>query len=400
MDSEALLCTRRGGGIRVKAGQLITAAFATLLILTGCASDTAPTAAKSELPDKSIITDKTLKDVFAEHGMKVGTCVHSGVLDSQSMERLILTQYDSITMENAMKPDSILNQERSISEGRLVVDFSAETVKILNWAKAHEMPMRGHTLIWYSQTPEWIFHQDFDESKAFVGREEMLERMEAMISGTFEELGKLDCLDLFYAYDVVNEGFMEDGSMRQNNYYDIIGDDYIRYAFYYADKYAPESIDLYYNDYNEQYKDEALCDLVTTLVDDDGRYLIDGIGMQAHLFTQDDLDTYIAGIDKLSETGLKLEITELDLGLGSYQSPAVPSLDKLKEQGRYYYELINAIFERKDSGKLDMDAVTFWGFTDAASWRSEYSPQLFDEELLPKYAYYGVMQIKEYAGYQ
>ena len=120
----------------MKAGQLITAAFATLLILTGCASDTAPTAAKSELPDKSIITDKTLKDVFAEHGMKVGTCVHSGVLDSQSMERLILTQYDSITMENAMKPDSILNQERSISEGRLVVDFSAETVKILNWAKA------------------------------------------------------------------------------------------------------------------------------------------------------------------------------------------------------------------------------------------------------------------------
>lgn len=384
----------------MKAGQLITAAFATLLILTGCASDTAPTAAKSELPDKSIITDKTLKDVFAEHGMKVGTCVHSGVLDSQSMERLILTQYDSITMENAMKPDSILNQERSISEGRLVVDFSAETVKILNWAKAHEMPMRGHTLIWYSQTPGWIFHQDFDESKAFVGREEMLERMEAMISGTFDELKKLDCLDLFYAYDVVNEGFMEDGSMRQNNYYDIIGDDYIRYAFYYADKYAPESIDLYYNDYNEQYKDEALCDFVTTLVDDDGRYLIDGIGMQAHLFTQDDLDTYIAGIDKLSETGLKLEITELDLGLGSYQSPAVPSLDKLKEQGRYYYELINAIFERKDSGKLDMDAVTFWGFTDAASWRSEYSPQLFDEELLPKYAYYGVMQIKEYAGYQ
>lgn len=384
----------------MKAGQLITAAFATMLILTGCASDTAPSAAKSELPDKSMITDKTLKDVFAEHGMKVGTCVHSGVLDSQSMERLILTQYNSITMENAMKPDSILNQERSISEGRLVVEFSAETVKILNWAKAHEMPMRGHTLIWYSQTPEWIFHQDFDESKAFVGREEMLGRMEAMISGTFDELKKLDCLDLFYAYDVVNEGFMEDGSMRQNNYYDIIGDDYIRYAFYYADKYAPESIDLYYNDYNEQYKDEALCDLVTTLVDDDGRYLIDGIGMQAHLFTQDDLDTYIAGIDKLSETGLKLEITELDLGLGKYQSPAVPSLDKLKEQGRYYYELFNAIFERKDAGKLDMDAVTFWGFTDAASWRSEYSPQLFDEELLPKYAYYGVMQIKEYAGYQ
>ena len=46
-----------------------------------------------------------------------------------------------------------------------------------------------------------------------------------------------------------------------------------------------------------------------------------------------------------------------------------------------------------------MDAITFWGFTDAASWRSEYTAQLFDDELLPKYAYYGAMQIKEYAGY-
>ena len=379
--------------------RIITAILSGMLFLmTGC-GETAAQSMKCELPDKSMITDKTLKEVFAEHGMKVGCCVHSGVLDSQSMEKIILEQYNSITMENAMKPDSILDQEQSRIDGNIVVDYSEETVKILNWAKKNGMSMRGHTLIWYSQTPEWIFHQDFDEEKAFVGRDEMLDRMETYIRRNFEELENLDCLDLFYAYDVVNEGFMEDGSMRQNHWSEIIGDDYIWYAFYFADKYAPQSIDLYYNDYNEQYKDEALCDFVETLVDDDGRNLIDGIGMQAHLFTSDDIKTYLEGVDKLSETGLKLQITELDLGLGAYQSPAVATQDKLKEQGRYYYELIGGLFERADAGKINMDAVTFWGFTDLASWRSEYTPQLFDDELLPKYAYYGAMQIKDYAGY-
>ena len=121
--------------------------------------------------------------------------------------------------------------------------------------------------------------------------------------------------------------------------------------------------------------------------------------MQAHLFTQDDLDTYLAGVDKLAESGLKLEITELDLGLGAYQSPALQTPDNFKEQGRYYYDLINGIFERVDSGKINMDSVTFWGFADKFSWRSEYAPQLFDNELLPKYAYYGAMQLKDYSGF-
>ena len=379
--------------------RIISAIICGMLFLTTGCGETESQSMKCELPDKSMITDKTLKDVFSEHGMKVGCCVHSGVLDSQSMEKIILEQYNSITMENAMKPDSILDQEKSRIDGNIVVDYSEETVKILNWAKKNGMSMRGHTLVWYSQTPEWIFHQDFDEEKAYVGRDEMLDRMETYIRRNFEELEKLDCLDLFYAYDVVNEGFMEDGSMRQNHWSEIIGDDYIWYAFYYADKYAPQTIDLYYNDYNEQYKDEVLCDFVETLVDDDGRYLIDGIGMQGHLFTADDIKTYLEGVDKLSETGLKLQITELDLGLGAYQSPAVATQDKLKEQGRYYYELIGGLFERADAGKINMDAVTFWGFTDLASWRSEYTPQLYDDELLPKYAYYGAMQIKDYAGY-
>ena len=113
--------------------------------------------------------------------------------------------------------------------------------------------------------------------------------MESMIRQVFEILTEQGYIDLFYAYDVVNEAWMEDGTMRKSHWSEIIGDDYLWYAFYFADKYAPESIDLYYNDYNEQFKTDTLVKFVKTLVDENGKSLIDGVGLQAHLYTSDSL---------------------------------------------------------------------------------------------------------------
>ena len=364
--------------------------------LTGCGSGSG---SEVTMPEQSEVTEKSLKEVFAEHGMKVGTCVSAQVIGRTQMADLIKEQYSSLTMENAMKPDAILNQKKSQAEGHLVVEYGQDAKTVLAWAKENGFAMRGHTLVWYSQTPEWIFRKNFDTSSAYVDREEMLLRMETMIRANFEELKNMGYLDCFYAYDVVNEAWQEDGSMRQNHWSEIIGEDYLWYAFYYADKYAPESIDLYYNDYNEQYKADTIADFVETLKDEDGRSLIDGIGLQAHLFTADDLEDYFKGVDRLAETGLKLQLTEIDIGLGRYQAPQTPTQEHLKEQGRYCYELINGLFERADAGKINMDAVTFWGFSDGISWRKEYSPQLYDANLKPKYALYGALQIKEYAGY-
>ena len=363
------------------------------LLLTACG------APGVTLPAQKEVTDKTIKDVFAAHNMKVGTCIPANVINNKDMAALVKEQFNSLTMENAMKPDYILNREKSIASGELTVEFNQEARNVLAWAKENNFSMRGHTMIWYSQTPEWIFRDGFDSKGVYVTREEMLNRMESLISGVFAELKKLGYLDLFYAYDVINEAIMEDGSLRQNHWTEIIGDDYLWFAFYYADKYAPETVDLYYNDYNEQYKADSIAEFVETLKDNDGRYLIDGIGLQAHLFTADDLTNYLNGVDILAETGLKLEITELDVGLGKYESPQSDTDANLKEQGRYYYELINGLFERADAGKINMDAVTFWGFSDGISWRREYYPQLYDSGLNPKYALYGILQIKEHAGY-
>ncbi len=365
-----------------------------ILAMTGCS------APKVKLPAQAEVTDQAVRDVFAAHGMKAGTCISWAVINRKNAAELIRAQFDSLTMENAMKPDYILDPDASKASGRLVVKLNSEALSILNWAKENGFAMRGHTLIWHSQTPEWIFHQNFDAKEPYVDREEMLRRMEDLICGMFEELQSRGYLDLFYAYDVVNEAWMEDGSMRESNWSRIIGEDYLWYAFYYADQYAPKTVDLYYNDYNEQYKADCIADFVETLKDEDGRYLIDGIGLQAHLFTADDLTTYLDGVDTLAETGLKLELTEVDLGLGKYQAPQTPTEENLRMQGRYFYEMFEELFQRAEEGKLKMDAVTFWGFSDGFSWRREYSPLLYDSDLDPKYALYGVMQIKDHAGFE
>ena len=341
-----------------------------------------------------------LKDVFEEHGMKLGTCLTTNMISNVNYSKIIRENFNSITMENAMKPDSTLSQKQSQENGYLTVYFNPDAKKMLQWAQDNNFAVRGHTIAWYSQTPEWIFHENFDSSQPYVSREEMLKRLEDCIRQLFEQLEEMGYSDLFYAYDVANEAWMENGTIRQSNWTKTIGDDYLWYAFYYADKYAPENIGLYYNDYNEQFKTQTLLNFVNTLVDENGRYLIDGIGFQAHLYTTDSLTDYFNTVDTLAATGLKIELTELDVCLGKYNAPVMATDENLRKQGQFYYDLINGLFERVDNGTLNMDALTIWGFADGLSWRKEYNPVLYNRKLEPKYSYYAVGQLKEFSGFE
>ena len=64
-------------------------------------------------PTPSPLPDVVLKDVFAEHGLKVGTCLTTTMTDNAAYSKLILQQFTSVTMENDMKPDYLFNQEKS-----------------------------------------------------------------------------------------------------------------------------------------------------------------------------------------------------------------------------------------------------------------------------------------------
>lgn len=372
---------------------IITVAISSILM--GCGSVAQETQETAEVVVEAPEVQATnIKDLFAQHGIKAGTCISQKMIFDPKYSDLMTEQFNSVTLENALKPEAILNQSASKKAGDIVVEFKSETTNLLDWAKKNNMALRGHTLIWHSQTPEWIFHEDFNGSMDLVSREVMLERMESYIRQVFEQLSEHGYLDMLYAYDVVNEAYMENGTMRDSLWRDTIGDDYLYQAFYFADKYAPETVDLYYNDYNEQFKYATLPDALCTLKTDDGRYLIDGIGLQAHLYTKDDLNLYFKAVDKYAEMGLKVSLTEVDVCLGAYQNKLPADEENLKVQGDFYYDLINGLLTRKDEGRLNIDSITFWGVSDNLSWRGEQYPLLFDKELTPKYAFHGVMQEK------
>lgn len=334
----------------------------------------------------------SLKDVYGKHGLKAGTCITPAMISAPAMEALILEQFNSVTPENAMKTDFMLNRAKSKEAGEVVVEFNSDLIKILDWAKANNMAVRGHNFIWHEQTPEWLFYENFDASNDLASRDEMLARMESYIRQVFEKLTEDGYIDMFYAYDVVNEAYMEDGTMRDSKWRETIGDDYLYYAFYYANKYAPDTVDLYYNDYNEQYKAGTLARAVEELKDEEGNYLIDGIGLQAHLYTGDDINKYLLAVKKLGETGLKIEITEMDVGLGTWQNVLDGTDDNLKKQGDFYRSIIKGTLEKVDDGSIKMDSITFWGFDDELSWKKEAKPLLFNGNLEPKDAFYGAAQ--------
>ena len=175
------------------------------------------------------------------------------------------------------------------------------------FGEKHHMHIIAHALVWFHQTPDWVFQ---DESGNPLGREALLERMRDHISTVMGRYkGRI------HGWDVVNEAIMKDGSFRQCKWLEIIGEDYVQKAFEFAREADPDA-ELYYNEYDYESgpKTEGVIRLIRNLQSSGIR--VDGVGIQGHWFLDypkmDLLDAYVKELSKL---GVKLMITELDVGV-------------------------------------------------------------------------------------
>ena len=348
------------------------------------------------LMPKPLVDDMSgysLKNTFADHGMKVGTCINPLYI-VPPYEQLLASQFSTVTLENHLKPSYTLSQEKSKVAGKVSVSFPDETVELLNWCKENHIPVRGHTLVWYIGTPEWIFHEGFETDAANVGREELLRRMEDYIADFFAELNRGGWSENMYCIDVVNEAIIAPDKMRKCEWQEIIGDDYVKYAFSFARKYAPKHMLLAYNDFDLETKTDKVIELVNSLVDEDSKKLVDMIGQQGHYGAYSSIETLGPSLTKLYEqTGCELQITELDVSISRQGTD-----DELKTQGRFYYEFVQEILRLRDKG-VKISGLTMWGFADTLSWMPSGYLHIYDRNLVPKYAYFGMMGLKEYAGF-
>jgi len=323
--------------------------------------------------------DPVLKNVYANYFI-FGSILSSNTI--QANKSLILKEFNSITPENELKPENVMVKSGS-TDNDIKVSLN-NAASILKFCEDNNISVRGHTLVWHNQTPDWFFKVGFSDNGAWADTATMNKRMESYIKNVFNAI-KTQYPDLkLYAYDVVNEAFKNNGGglRKESNeeggnskWYQIYGNDqFIQNAFKYARKYAPPTVKLYYNDYNE-YVPEKTTDIVNLVTKIKQQGNIDGIGMQSHLDGRTgpndaypNISTYTNALKKFKETGLEIQITELDVTMNGNSN------NDFVNQAKYYKDIMKSIIE---NGGDAVKAVVVWGVRDDQSWRGSQWPLLW-----------------------
>ncbi len=332
--------------------------------------------------------EKGLKDFYKDY-FTIGVAVSPRALKTDEAE-LIKKQFNSMTAENAMKSQPIHPRENEFNW--------KDADSIAAFAQRNNMKLRGHTLVWHNQVPDWFFT---DNGKP-VSKEKLLERMRTHIQtvvGRYK--GKI------YAWDVVNEAISDkpDEFLRKTKWLEILGEEYIAKAFQYAHEADPNAL-LFYNDYNEidPGKRAKIIRLVEGLRKNN--VPIHGVGLQAHWAlnepSREQLEQTLSDFSKL---GLNIQITELDISVYPKEHSARdPKAEDAKadfsdEKQQKQTAIYKMCFELFRKYKSSITSVTFWNISDRSSWldnfpvrgRKDY-PLLFDANLKPKSAYWEVVK--------
>jgi endo-1,4-beta-xylanase len=308
---------------------------------------------------------------------RLGAAVQGNEINNSVAQEFIKKHYNSITCLNEMKPDSIV---KSVNGDEVEISLYGAN-NILKFAEENGIGVRGHTFVWYSQTPQYLFQDD----REYVSKERMNKRLESMIKNTFAQI-KSDYPDLqLHSYDVCNELFVNDGGgMRpesNSNWAKVYGEgntEFVVNAFKYAREYAPEDCKLYLSDYNEYMsaKTNDLINMAKTIMKE-GDY-IDGIGMQAHLDSKyPSASEFETALEQFEALGLDVQITELDIS----------------NRNGSYDQLYPQIFEIAMKHAKNISCVTLSGTTDGIIWRTDYSSRLPFSNYQPKSFYYDIIAL-------
>ena len=335
----------------------------------------------------------TLKESYSPY-FKIGAAISARNLYTPAHMKLLLEQFDSFTCENDMKPMYIID-ELNRNEGAKYNTEPAltfETIRpYLEFAKKAGIAMRGHTLVWHNQTPEWFFHEEYNPALPFASRELMLTRLENYIKGVLTFVQE-EYPSIIYAWDVVNEA-IDEGDFRKSLWLKTVGRDFVLKAFEFARKYAARGVSLFYNDYEtaEVWKRDLIINEILKPLKERG--LVDGMGMQSHLLMDHpDLNAYETALRMYGSLGLEVQITELDMHNND------PSEESMKALGERYAQFFDIYLRAKKESAANITCVTFWNLLDEHSWltgfRRETSyPLLFRGKCEAKQAYYDVIRV-------
>lgn len=236
-----------------------------------------------------------------------------------------------------------------------VLDFGPAD-RLLAFADANGMKVRGHTLIWHDALPQWVH-------KLGPGEADYL--LESHIETVMERYrGRI------VHWDVVNEPIGPwdhlPGNLRTGVFRDAIGEDYIAKSFRIA-RSLDKDVKLVLNEGGTEASDEqgqvyrdSLLALLKRLRDKDTP--IDAIGLECHLDSARpyDFPRFAAFVAELAEMGFEIHLTEVDVKDAAFPSNIAERDSKV---AALYRGLLDAVLPIKA-----VTTVVNWQLADHTSW--------------------------------
>lgn len=312
-----------------------------------------------------------LGGAIAGHPLRIGAAVALSSLSDPAYVDLLGQQFGVTTPTNHLKWEAVHPEPNRY-------DFTGGDAT-LAVAEANGLAMRGHTLAWYSQNPAWLTATTWTRPEAETLLRDHIHTVVGRYAGRIDE------------WDVVNEAFLGDGSLRPNVWLDSIGPDYLALAFRYAHEADPAAR-LYLNDFGAEgpnAKSDAI--LATAVALRDAGVPIHGVGFQFHVGYQSSdfvRSQWTTNLRRFSDAGFDVAVTELDAGI---PLPATPA--ELDAQAATYVRVFEACL-----AVTRCDEIVAWGFTDRDSWIPHQYPGrgaacLYDDDLNPKPAHHAVRDL-------
>lgn len=294
----------------------------------------------------------TLREAAAAVGLNIGAAVSGNTVtgtNRAAYQEIVKREFNTLVCENDMK-----FQSTEPSQGRFTYNGGDQ---VLQFAQANSMKLRGHTLVWHSQSG-WA-------SNLNGSREQMLKVIKDHIDAVVGHYkGKI------LEWDVVNEAVADNSTALRGSFWQQrIGNDFIDSAFTWAHRADPAAL-LYYNDYGAEgmnTKSNGVYELVKRMKSNG--IPIHGVGLQSHFganLNKADIDKNIKRIGAL---GLRVSITELDIVDASGST-------------KPWTDLMDACL-----ANANCTSFITWGVYDAMSWKAQggnCNCLIFDTQLKPK----------------
>lgn len=309
--------------------------------------------------------------LYQQAAFPIGAAVNPIRLNHVSeYNRIAKGQFNSWTTENIMKPEN-MHPEPDVYNW-IEADALADS------CRQYGIRLHGHTLLWHQALPDWIVNGRGTRAEW----RQILKDHVRTIVGHFK--GRVA------SWDVVNEAFNEDGTLRNSIWRQLIGDDYIELAFAYAREADPNVL-LFYNDYNLEsnpQKRAAVHDLLNRLRS--RGIQVDGIGLQMHVrLHEPNASEMTACFSEFAADHYKIHLSELDISVNPLSKVISDKASLFTEQAQYLEQIIRCYQQVPAALQY---GITFWGVSDADSWipafynREDY-PLLYDQQYVPKPAY-------------